>query len=53
VPVEAKDVMRLDLPPGVRTLTFAIDRNERKEGLRCELDDVPGSPARARLVGGK
>ena len=43
----------LDLPPGVHTLTFALDVDRRKDGLRCELDDVPGSPARVRVVGGK
>ena len=45
--------MWLDLPAGVHTLTVAIECAKRKEALRCELDDVPGSPVRVRIVGGK
>jgi putative heme-binding domain-containing protein len=53
VPVDAREEMMLDVASGVRTLTFGIDLNERREGLRCELEDETGSAARARLVGGK
>jgi putative heme-binding domain-containing protein len=53
VPVEAKEEMVLDLAAGVHTLTFAVDLNRRREGLRCELKDVSGSKARVRIVGGK
>lgn len=53
VPVEAKEHMEFDLSAGLHTLTIAVDRDKRKEGLRCELEDVPGSPARVRIVGGK
>jgi putative heme-binding domain-containing protein len=52
-PVESKDVVTRDLSPGTHTLTFAIDLATRTNGLRCELGDAPGSPARARMVGGK
>jgi putative heme-binding domain-containing protein len=52
-PVDAKEEMILDLGAGPHTLTFALDRAVRGELLRCELDDVPGSPARVRVVGGK
>jgi putative heme-binding domain-containing protein len=52
-PVEAREEMPLDLGPGTHTLTFAVDRGSRTEALRVELDDVPGSPARLRVVGGK
>jgi putative heme-binding domain-containing protein len=52
-PIEAKGEMVLDLPAGLHTLTFAVDRSRRREGLRGELDDVPGSPARVRVLGGK
>ncbi len=52
-PVEAKEQVVLDLPQGLRTLTVAVDREKRKEPLRCELEDVAGSPARVRIVGGK
>jgi putative heme-binding domain-containing protein len=52
-PVDAKAEMVLDLGAGPHTLTFALDRAVRTGPLRCELDDVPGSPARVRVVGGK
>jgi putative heme-binding domain-containing protein len=52
-PVEAKEALVLDVPAGVHTLTFTIDLGKRHEGLRCELGDVPGSPARVRVLGGK
>jgi putative heme-binding domain-containing protein len=42
----------LDLPAGVQTVTFVVEANG-KANLRVELEDVPGSGARARLVGGK
>lgn len=51
VAVQAETV--LELPKGVQTLTFLIDRTKRKTDLRCELEDAPGSPARAAVVGGK
>jgi putative heme-binding domain-containing protein len=50
---EVKDDLTLDLPAGLHTLTLAINLSERKEGVSCELDEVPGSPARARIIGGK
>jgi putative heme-binding domain-containing protein len=53
----ARDVpqaaLLLDLASGRHTVTFTIDRGRRREGLRCELEDVPGSPARAQFIGGK
>jgi putative heme-binding domain-containing protein len=52
-PVEAKEATELDVPAGAHTLTFAVDLGQRKEPLRCELEDKPGSPARVRVVGGK
>jgi putative heme-binding domain-containing protein len=52
-PVEAREEMVLDLTAGPHTLTLALDRGLRTEPLRVELDDVPGSPARVRVVGGK
>ncbi len=42
-----------DLPAGVHAVTVAVDRSKRSAALRVELDEVPGSPARARVVGGK
>ena len=43
----------LDLAAGTHTLTFAVDRSRRREGLRCELRDAPGSTLRAQVVLGK
>jgi len=53
VPVAVKEETIVDLGAGLQTLTFAIDLQERKEPLQVELDDVAGSPARVRVVGGK
>jgi putative heme-binding domain-containing protein len=50
---EPRERIDLDLGSGLHTLTFAIDLDRRREGLRCELEDVPGSPARAQVVGGR
>jgi hypothetical protein len=52
-PVEVREVTELDLPAGVQTLTFVVDANERREGLRCELEDQSGSGSKVRIVGGK
>ncbi len=53
-PVAAADEeLAFDLPTGLHTLTLAVDLTDRRDGLTCELDDAPGSPARARIVGGK
>jgi putative heme-binding domain-containing protein len=51
--VEVKETLELNLSPGMHALTFALDRGIRKEGLRCEVEDKPGSPARVRVVSGK
>jgi putative heme-binding domain-containing protein len=42
-----------DLSAGVHAVTVAVDRSKRSAALRAELDEVPGSPARARVLGGK
>jgi putative heme-binding domain-containing protein len=52
-PIEPKDEFVLNLKTGMHTLTFALDLTQRKDGLSLELDDVAGSPARARVVNGK
>ncbi len=51
-PAETLDV---DLTSGVHTLTFLLpkDGSARPDGLRLELQDVSGSPARAQMVLGK
>jgi putative heme-binding domain-containing protein len=52
-PAAIKETLELILPVGLHTLSFVVDRDIRRDGLRCELDDKPGSPARVRVVGGK
>ena len=52
-PLEIRPETLLELSPGTQTLTFAVDRTRRSDGLRCELLDVPGSPAQLQIVGGK
>lgn len=52
-PNEANPETTLDLKPGINTVTLVIDRSKRTDDLRVELDDVPNSPARVGVVGGK
>jgi putative heme-binding domain-containing protein len=52
-PVEANDETVLDLKTGVQTVTAIIDRSIRRLDVRVELEDVPNSPARVAVVGGK
>ena len=39
--------------PGRHRITFVIELSERKEPLRVEIADVPGSTAKVQLVSGK
>jgi putative heme-binding domain-containing protein len=51
---DVRDIVALNLPPGMHTLTLRIDAKQRANAaLRCELSDVPGSPAQAHFVGGR
>lgn len=43
----------VELSQGMHTVTVAVDRRTRAKPLRAELEEVPGSAARARVVGGK
>jgi putative heme-binding domain-containing protein len=52
-PIEAKPEITVELSTGVQTVTAIIDRSIRRDGLKVELDDVPDSPARVAIVGGK
>ncbi len=52
-PVTVKEEMVLDLKAGLQNLTFGVDYDGREDGLRVELEDIPGSPAKANIVGGK
>ena len=50
---EALFNLALNLTRGTHRLTFAVDLNERKQGLRLELKDAPGSPAQVQIINGK
>ena len=52
-PLEADKEMVVDLSAGLHAVTIHVKLDVRKMPLRAELDDVPGSPARVRIVGGK
>jgi putative heme-binding domain-containing protein len=52
-PVDPAGGLVVDLSQGVHTVTIAVDVGSRSKPLRVELDEVAGSPARARVVGGK
>jgi putative heme-binding domain-containing protein len=53
LPIKASDQLLLDLKPGLHNLTFTVDLSQRKDGLRCVLEDSQSSSARARIVSGK
>lgn len=52
-PIEVKPETILELKTGVQTITLIVDRSLRREDIKVEVDDVPGSPARVAIVGGK
>jgi len=52
-PIKLTQRITLSVTPGPQRLTFAVDRNRRQEPLRVELVDIPDSPARAEITGGK
>ena len=52
-PLNADKEMVVDLSAGAHAVTVHVKLDVRKTPLRAELDDVPGSPARVRIVGGK
>ncbi len=43
----------VDLARGSHSIDLAIDLTRRRDPIRCVLEDVPGSPARAAAVLGK
>jgi putative heme-binding domain-containing protein len=51
--VPPRPVQDLIFAPGTHTLTLVIDLGQRHKDLRCEVDDVPGTPARVNPVGGR
>ena len=52
-PLDVGKETTFDATPGLRTLTVVVQPEARAYPLWVELDDVPGSPARVRIVGGK
>jgi putative heme-binding domain-containing protein len=52
--VEPAETLDLDLKTGVHTLTFLLPKDGKpSDGLRLELQDAPGSAARAQMSLGK
>jgi putative heme-binding domain-containing protein len=51
--VESGNEVVLDLRTGTHTILLGVDLKKRRDGIRCVLDDVPGSNARAQVVVGK
>jgi putative heme-binding domain-containing protein len=52
-PVEIKAQTIVDLEPGMQSIVLIVDRSIRREDIRVELEDVPNSPIRVAIVGGK
>lgn len=52
-PLEAGKEVVVNLASGTHTLTVGLEREKRRDGLRVELLDLPGSAAQVRIVGGK
>jgi hypothetical protein len=50
VPTDLKRNPVLNLSKGAHQITFSIDAKKRHEGLRVELEDVSGSPAKYQLA---
>jgi hypothetical protein len=50
---DPQSTLDLDLSPGLHTLTFALTAAPPATSFRAELQDSPGSPARAQAVVGK
>jgi putative heme-binding domain-containing protein len=52
-PLEVEEAMVIDVKSGLNTITLAVAPHGKKDALRVELEDLPGSPARVRIVSGK
>jgi putative heme-binding domain-containing protein len=52
-PLDVQPENVLDLKAGIQTITLIVDRSQRTEDIQVELDDVPQSPARVSIIGGK
>jgi putative heme-binding domain-containing protein len=51
--IDFQEGILAELKAGLHTITMAVQTIDKKDRLRVELDDVPGSPARVRIVNGK
>ena len=51
--IPAANEIPLDLPRGIHTLTFRIEAEQRRDGVRVEVADSPGSAGHAQAVGGR
>jgi hypothetical protein len=40
----------LDLPRGLHTIAVGVDLARRHAGIRCVVEDIPGSPGRTQAV---
>jgi putative heme-binding domain-containing protein len=50
-PVNVTAATTLDVSAGIHWLTFRVDRTPRgKQGFTVQLEEIPGSPARARVM---
>lgn len=52
-PVEVAETVTVDVKSGLHTLTLAVDHKQRRQELRCEVDELSNSAARVQVVGGK
>jgi putative heme-binding domain-containing protein len=52
-PLKTKEEMIVDVIPGFSDVTIIIDREKCKEGIYLVVEDIPDSPARVSIVGGK
>jgi putative heme-binding domain-containing protein len=51
--VTPAETLDIDLTAGIHTITVAVDAGSAAADLRCDVEDIPGSPARVAVVGGK
>ena len=52
-PISTAGVMQVNLHVGKNIVTFAYDLSQVRDAIRLDLVDVPGSPAKFQIVGGK
>jgi hypothetical protein len=53
-PLDVKGELTYDAPRGVHAVTVRIDQDQRGgEALKIELEELPDSPGRFQVVGGK